>query len=275
MKVYFLYYAMLRAVVGLNLNQPRALSLPRREFMRLIPFISAPLYVWAEDDTTVITDKILIELGVQLDAKTIVRKKIVIGLYGKVAPVSTGVFRSIAAGTLDAPCTPVLMNAKDRSSLTKRSIARQCEKDSESAVSYDGSQVWRILKGRRVDFGQLAGRYASRVAPVTPVTEGGLLSHNSPGLLSVARGGGVFDFTITLSPLPELDEKNVVIGKVLPSESDPDILNFLTSIPVIDYGKGDGPSSSRMGACYYGSQDTYCSQMKPLKKILVRTRLLS
>lgn len=41
------------------------------------------------------------------------------------------------------------------------------------------------------------------------------LRHDAAGIVSVKKGGGEFEFTIAPAPNPELDEENVVIGRVL------------------------------------------------------------
>ena len=70
-------------------------------------------------------------------------------------------------------------------------------------MSYAYSQVWSIQRGRRIDAGQVQGKFALREAPTTPASEASGLSHDAAGLLSVRRGGGLFDFGITTAPTPE------------------------------------------------------------------------
>ena len=137
-------------------------------------------------------------------------------------------------------------------------------------------------------FFKVRGKFAFRVPPSTPMSEGNLENpdgviaprrHDRAGLVSVPRGGGVFDFTITLAALPELDATNVVIGEVISSQSSDgsseDALAYLNSIPVIQYlGQGKGSDASRSKSCIYGSADTFCSQLRPIKKTTITTDVL-
>jgi cyclophilin family peptidyl-prolyl cis-trans isomerase len=54
------------------------------------------------------------------------------------------------------------------------------------------------------------------------------LLHDAPGVLSVKRGGGTFDFTIAPQLNPALDGENVVIGKVLHGM---DVVDKINKIP--------------------------------------------
>lgn len=72
--------------------------------------------------------------------------------------------------------------------------------------------------------------------PVKPPTndDRNSISHDQPGLLSVRRGGGSFQFTLTPSANPELDRDNLVIGKIL-DEGSMELLARLNSLPVNNY----------------------------------------
>jgi hypothetical protein len=129
------------------------------------------------------------------------------------------------------------------------------------------------LKNKRADFGQVQGKFALRVAPTSPSDESKGISHDRAGLLSVPRGGGVFDFSITLGPAIELDESNIVIGQIVSDDAEgASTLSFINQIPVVAYvGQGQGNEASRSKSCSYGSAETFCSQMKPIKKITIQT----
>jgi hypothetical protein len=75
-------------------------------------------------------------------------------------------------------------------------------------------QVWRITP-RRIDAGQVRGKWAGRVPPSHPSTESASLSHDARGLVSVRRGGGSFDFGITTAPDAAADAESIVIGRVV------------------------------------------------------------
>jgi cyclophilin family peptidyl-prolyl cis-trans isomerase len=221
-----------------------------------------------------IGQKVLIKSNVQMSAEETLRRSFVVGLYSSAAPEASRVFSSLAAGTLKAPCQLDNSGTENlaRSALTKKSVYRACLAGAEEPVSYDNSLVWRILKDRRVDFGQVAGRYAYRIAPATPASESAALSHDRAGLISVPKQGGSFDFSITLAATPELDATNKVIGEVLEGL---DTVRLIGDLPVVSYaGQGNGAESSRAKQCFYGSPDTFCSQLKPIKKVSISSSLL-
>lgn len=223
-----------------------------------------------------VTQTAFLDVSIQMSPESTEVKRIAIGLFGDEAPVATRVFTALIAGTLDVPCSPEkdTSTSLQREALTKRGVMRACLANEDIPVGYSGSQIWRIVQGRRIDFGQVQGKFALREAPTTPLSEGLRLQHDRPGLISVPKGGGVFDFTITLAPAPELDSTNVVIGQVLPDLSSENGLQFLGNFPVVNYvGQGMGGSSSRSKQCFYGSTEKFCSQLKPIKKMTLRTTL--
>ncbi len=199
---------------------------------------------------------------------------ITVGLFGQDAPVSVRIFGDLAGGALRATCAPSDDEEAitERAQLARRSAYRACLGGEAEPVTYAYSQVWRILRGRRVDAGQVQGKFAMRTAPTAPADESSRLSHDAPGLLSVRRGGGVFDFGLTAAPSPEFDADYIVIGRVVDGL---DSLATLATLPVVKaadgFGQGEGSSASRAKACSYGSTNTYCSQNKPLKKVTLRS----
>lgn len=106
-----------------------------------------------------------------------------------------------------------------RSALTKKGVYKQCEAAAEKPVSLAQSQVWRIVQGRRIDAGAVKGVFSMRLPPDTPTDEARGISHDAPGLLSVRRGGGSFDFGLMPAAAPEFDDSYVVIGRALDAES--------------------------------------------------------
>jgi len=221
-----------------------------------------------------VTRKVQVDVAVQMSAEETARRRLVLGLYGDEAPTATSAFSQLAAGQLEAPCATDGSEGElfQRGALTKKSVGRACLAEEAKPVSYSGSQVWRIVKGKRVDFGQVQGKFAQRVPPISPPSEARGLQHDASGLLSVPKSGGAFDFTVTLGPVPELDDTNKVIGRVLEGM---DTLEFLADVPVVSFsGQGEGMATSRQKQCFYGSSDTYCSQLKPIKKILIQTSLV-
>lgn len=121
-----------------------------------------------------------------------------------------------------------------------------CKGDYGEGVSYDGAQVSRIQADKRIDVGKLAKggnkkqetwmdnmgkvriRSVSLASKATHNDRNGLL-HDGPGVLSVKKGGGTFDFTIAPQLNLALDGENVVIGKVLRGM---DVVDKINKIPV-------------------------------------------
>ena len=227
-----------------------------------------------------ITDRIRLEFAQQLNAEEKQYFRLTLGLFGKDAPVATAQFKALCAGTLAVPCEPeptfdaMTMERAARSTLA---VWKQCVASQAEPATYDGSQIWRVIQGRRVDAGAVRGKFALRDPPPTPPTEGAALKHSEAGLLSVRRGGGTFDFGITTGPDPASDADYVVIGRVVDGL---DTLAALDALPVVKaaamMGQSDrGAEGSREKSCAYGSTEAYCSQLKPLKKVtLARAAVL-
>ena len=158
---------------------------------------------------------------------------------------------------------------------SKKAQLKGCLGNAAEPVSYVYSSIWSIQRGRRVNAGQVQGKFALRVAPTFPPSEAAGLSHDAPGLLSVRRGGGSFDFSLTTAPSPEDDGDFAVIGRVIEGA---DALAALDALPVVkaaDALNVEAASGSREKACQYGSPNAYCAQNKPLRKVtLVRVAVL-
>jgi len=220
----------------------------------------------------VVTQRVELNVAVQLSGAESMRKRIVVGLYGKEAPQACQNFVALANSALEAPC-----RADEPEDEAKQRVARNCFEDESTLVTYTGSSVWRILKDERIDFGQVNGKFAERIAPTWPPAEASAtLKHDRAGLLSVPRGGGAFDFGLTLAPQPALDTASsyAVIGEVLEGLDD---LLYLNELPVVKYvGQSAAATDvSRSKRCFYGSGETFCSQGRPLKKCTLTAVVLS
>lgn len=162
-------------------------------------------------------------------------------------------------------------------------------------MTYDLSTVWRVIKDERIDLGAVSGKFVSREPPIfevpsseTVVIDGGL-KHDREGVVSVRKGGdGGFGFMIfpgdggggngSKGATMQLDEDNIIVGQVI---SGMDVVRQLNSLPVVRstgaslgslMGGGGGGASQRSApsrACRYGGSESYCSEFKPLKKILI------
>lgn len=146
-----------------------------------------------------------------------------------------------------------------------------CLADVDEGASYEGSTVWRVVKGERVDLGALRGKWLGRQEPGFPDDGMGVgVGVGRRGAVSVSKGGeGGFGFTITPSDTPAKTLSNhVVVGRVVEGY---DALDSWNEVAVVKSGIGGGglgglrdkPSRE----CRYGSQATGCSEYKPLKKM--------
>jgi len=156
-----------------------------------------------------VTDRVALVFTEQVSAEERREYAMTLGLYGGKAPRAVERFKALATGTLSAPCEDQMeaseAEALARSALTKRSVYRQCLAAEAEPVSYGGSLVWRIT-GRRIDAGQVRGKYAGRVPPPIPPSEGAGLSHDAAGLVSVRRTGS-FDFGLTTAADASADDE--------------------------------------------------------------------
>jgi len=186
-----------------------------------------------------------------------------IELFGDAAPESVEFFASLASGTLQAKCTD------DRN-------IEACKEYESINVGYKGSQLWRLVPNKRIDFGRVDSMFSSRVPPTFAV-EGkkgaGDLKASRRGAVSVKRGGGAFEFTVTPSYNPALDKEDlVVVGQIAEGES-MSFLDAINSIPtrrdVVAIGDVPPLGSNFARVCDFTSPDPTCVQFKPLKRIIV------
>jgi peptidyl-prolyl cis-trans isomerase B (cyclophilin B) len=167
--------------------------------------------------TTIVSKEGIVTSEVYLDV-SVARgpaERITLGVFGDDAPAASKFFLSI------------------------------CKGDYGEGVSYDGAQVSRIQTDKRIDVGKLAkggnkkqetwmdnmGKVRIRsvsLASKATHNDHNQLLHDAPGVLSVKRGGGTFDFTIAPQLNPALDGENVVIGKVLRGM---DVVDKINKIP--------------------------------------------
>jgi len=131
-------------------------------------------------------------------------RPLTLGLFGEAAPRSVALFEGLCAGTL-------------------------------GDLTYTGSSVSRIERDQLILGGSLAGGSTRTVdreidstgfvrstmvnrADAFTNSETNRLSHDRAGLLSMRRGGGAFEFTLTPAPNPALDATRIVIGEALSEE---------------------------------------------------------
>ena len=137
-------------------------------------------------------------------------------------------------------------------------------------VNYDYSSVWRVIPNQRIDIGAVTGKFVARENPNFEDTKSSTLLHDAPGLVSVRRGNeSGFGFTIYPGggDATILNEDNIVVGKVMEGM---DVIQKLNGIPVVKNAlAGNKSQAAPSRACRYGGSELYCSENKPLKKVLI------
>jgi len=119
--------------------------------------------------------------------------------------------------------------------------------------------------------------FTSRIPPTIAAEDNSSVIGIRPstrGAVSIKRGGGAFEFTVTPMYNPSLDsdkEDLVVVGRI--AEEDLPFMDEINAIPVRrDVVKmGDVPplGAKFARACDFTAPDSTCAQYKPLKKIIV------
>jgi hypothetical protein len=221
-------------------------------------------------------------------------------------------FTSLAAGTVQASCPPEPEEISPEDNTVMGMIDENAELpfrciDSESVpVSYKGSQLWRLVPDKRLDFGRVDSMFASRIPPTFPSASSSTaalsskpnqtirMAPSTKGAVSMKRNGGAFEFTITPSYNPALDsekENLIVIGRVMMTtkekegnddddkSSDASSMDFVTmlntKIPTRkDLSDRKGINVPPLGstfarACNFSEPNTTCAQFKPIGRIVV------
>ena len=230
--------------------------------------------------TAEITDKIYIDLqGLAPQNEATAGQKtqrIVIGLFGKDAPQPVSTIIQLASPNgLASKCKPRAEKLLQREQLESNKVYNSCVASEDVGVTYDLSSVWRIIKDERIDVGSVSGRFISRENPTFSGAND--LKHDVVGTVSVRKGSdGGFGFTVSPSSSPntQLDEDNIVIGRIIDGL---EVMDEVNSLPVVSSAKGlnymkltGGPSvkDAPSRACRYGGP-MYCNENKPLKKLMV------
>lgn len=195
-----------------------------------------------------VTDRVYIDMKV--GGKVLPR--VVIGLFGNDAPHAVESFRKVCNGEL-----------RGRGGRT---------------VGYAYSQGWRVVKGERVDLGRVKQIDEINQSPGTPQRQLVLIevpehrdindiAHLIPGTVSIRRGGGQFEFTITPNAAPEgslLDQENLVIGRVLEGM---DAIAALDVVPTNQKTARDG--FRNVGKVIGDGRAKLDLEYKPLQKIVI------
>ena len=143
--------------------------------------------------------------------------EVVLGLWGDAAPTPVDTLVQLAKGTL-AP-TP-----GDAPASLERSVAVRCTKDKEVVLGQLKKQGGQTML--------VQGQTRPKVVPVAaPTWNGGDtngVSHDAAGLVSVRKGGGSFEFSLTTRPAPSLDKENLIVGQILENM---ELLERLNTLP--------------------------------------------
>mmetsp|Transcript_13425 Transcript_13425/g.19777 ORF Transcript_13425/g.19777 Transcript_13425/m.19777 type:complete len:313 (+) Transcript_13425:94-1032(+) len=190
-----------------------------------------------------------------------------IEIFQDAPTASVEFFTSLVDGTMKAPCE-----------MGDDPNIEICEEYQSINVGYKNSQMWRLVPNKRMDFGRVDSMFTSRVPPTIAAERNNAdiigIQPSTRGAVSIKRGGGAFEFTVTPSYNPSLDsdrEDLVVVGRI--AEED---LAFMDEINAITVRKdilkmGDVPplGAKFARACDFTAPDSTCAQYKPLKKIVV------
>jgi cyclophilin family peptidyl-prolyl cis-trans isomerase len=227
-----------------------------------------------------VTDKFFIDVkGLPSpEGEGFTTKRIVIGLFGKAAPQSTEKLKKLVSDEgLPAACKPKEERALQREQLEANKVFNSCIEGQDKGVNYDYAQIWRVIKGERIDFGSVAGRFVARQFPSWTETTPTSLKHDRPGLVSVRRGSDSgFGFTIYpggQGDTRDLDENHIIVGQVIEGM---DVIESLNNIPVVTSAKvnymaltgGPKNTAAPSRACRYGGA-MYCNENKPLVKLTI------
>ncbi|KAL7542143.1 hypothetical protein ACHAXR_011567 [Thalassiosira sp. AJA248-18] len=247
-----------------------------------------PVHAAGEKSTgdATITDKIFIEFkgipgGDEGSSTGISNDRITIALFGNDAPQPVSILKQLVTTEgYKSKCKPLdTTRTLQKEQLEANKVYNSClDKEDTLGVNYDYSQVWRVVKDERIDVGAVSGKFIARENPNFEDAKSGL-THDAAGVVSVLRGNdGGYSFTIfpggSSGGASALDEDNIVVGRVIEGM---DIVERLNSMPVVksSFSGGKKTKNAPSRGCRYGGSEYFCSEDKPLKKVLLdKTGLL-
>lgn len=265
---------------GTTLNQQQSETLGRRQWFKTGATVAAAMAgsvlvnpvgaASAASTLADVTDKVYIDvkgLPPMEGAAPGGTRRIVIGLFGNEAPNSAPKLKKLMSNEgLPAVCKPKEEKLLQKDQLEANKVYNSCIEGQDKGVNYDFAQIWRIVKGERIDFGSVAGRFIARESPNWEESKSSSLKHSVPGVVSVRRGAdSSFSFTIypggTTSP-KDLDDSHIVVGQVIEGL---DVVEALNETPVVKASKvnymgitgGPNAKDAPTRACFYGGP-MYC-----------------
>ena len=210
-----------------------------------------PLVDHALAEEPAVTAKVNFDVKIAPSSST---RRFTVGVYGNEAPLTSKVFLSLCTGE----------NAWD--------------------VSFDSSQVSRILKDQRIDVGKFSKGGSQRqersidsigkvrvksvnVAENTKNTEQNGLHHASGGEVSMKKGGGSFEFTIAPRPNPSLDGSQIIFGRVVDGM---DVIEDINNVPSSrEDALGSKSAFSSAGRSFDGRAKLAMPVGRPLRKVSI------
>lgn len=214
---------------------------------------SAPVAEKRRASNEKVTAKVGMEIAIGANKRD--TSKLQIGLFGEDAPTASKFFLNM------------------------------CQGDLGKGLSYNGAQVSKVVKDYQIEvnkFSSGSDKKLERVTSTTGVTrtkaveqtdlvrfdDNNDLQHDVPGIVSMKRGGGSFGFTIAPGPNEDLDEGNVVVGKVMNQEG-LDLIDRINQVPTSkeDFlGMKQGFSAAGKG---FDPRARIASVNRPLQKIRI------
>jgi len=206
--------------------------------------------------------------------------RITIGLFGNDAPQPVSILKQVVTKEgYKSKCKPLdTTRTLQKEQLEANKVYNSCvDKEDTVGVNYEYSTVWRVMKDERIDVGAVSGKFIARESPIFEDAKSGLV-HDAAGVVSVRRGDEAgYGFTIFPggSSSSALDEDHIVVGRVIEGM---DVVNRLNGMPVVrnvSLTGGHNTKNAPSRGCRYGGSEYYCSENKPLKKVLLdKTGLL-
>ena len=204
-------------------------------------------------------------------------KPLRIEVFGNGNSAEAQFFVGLASATVRAPCAPTKIEGD-----ANIDEGETCKDYESLSVGYKGSQLWRLVPNKRIDFGRVDSMFANRVPPTFATaskTATTSIRPSTKGAVSMKRGGGAFEFTVTPEYNPALDsakEDLVVVGRIAPDAASSDFLEYLNTKVVVRKdilsSGADVPPLGYAGfarACDFSSPDKTCAQFKPIGRIVV------